>query len=458
MQVEIIETKSLGNRGYLVHDGKHAIAIDVQRDYQRWIDAAKAHNLTITHVLETHIHNDYVTGGYKLSRKIQAEYFVPAGSDISFKATSVSDNDKHKTGDLTFTAIHTPGHTPNHMSYAVSDSHGVALFSGGGVLYGTVGRPDLVSDDMTKPLAASQYDSAQKLKAALPETTLIYPTHGFGSFCASSPGTGAELTTLSDEIKSNIAYNSKNKREFVDTILSGLEPYPTYYKYMASKNRSGPDEMAIEKPRNITKKTLEHFLVYDGAWVIDIRDKEHYAKSHPKGSVSFGLSDSFATYIGWVIPWGDKLLLIGNSEQSLEKAQIQLGRIGMDEFVHQASDDLKTYLDAANQTALPLVKFSDIPLQKSKNKISDDITLVDTRSRREWSQSHISGAINIPFHDILSRHSEIDASKQVWVHCASGYRSSVVAGVLDKLNYNVVAIDDDFNRVQLRLLHDQQEY
>ncbi len=452
MHVEIIETKSLGNRGYLVHDGKNALAIDVQRDFERWLDVAKEYDVTITHVFETHIHNDYVTGGYKLAQQLAAEYIVPTDTDVSFDAVLAADGDTYTCGSLNVEAVHTPGHTPHHMSFAVSDNADTAVFTGGGVLYGTVGRPDLVSKDMTKPLAQAQYESAQKLKEALPESSKVYPTHGFGSFCSSSPGSGANHSTIADELQTNIAYTSKDKKQFVTAILAGLEPYPVYYKHMAGRNKAGPESLVIKQPTGLDAKKLKSFLKDDNYWVIDIRSREKYATSHPTSSVHFEYGDSFATYVGWVIPWGDKLLLAGDSAELLEEAQIQLGRIGMDEFVDQVTDDLSTYLKQVNQSTLKLARFGDIPLNATKKAVSDKITLLDTRAKSEWTASHISGSVNIPFHDVLKFHKKIENTKQVWVHCASGYRSSVAAGLLDKLGYDVVAINDNFDNVPVELL------
>jgi hydroxyacylglutathione hydrolase len=227
----------------------------------------------ITHVLETHMHNDYVTGGYKLAQEVGALYVVPTKSGQSFTAHEVQDDEVISVGKLTVRALHTPGHTPHHMSYEVVDGVKSAVFTGGGVLYGTVGRPDLISKEMTQPLAEAQYESAQKLVEKIEESAQVFPTHGFGSFCSSAPGTGADASTLAEEKKVNIAYTSASKQDFITTIIAGLGAYPRYYAHMGKMNQDGPSEMTIRPIESLDADQLKSMLAHD-EWVIDIRDRK----------------------------------------------------------------------------------------------------------------------------------------------------------------------------------------
>jgi glyoxylase-like metal-dependent hydrolase (beta-lactamase superfamily II) len=185
--VIIVETPGLGDRGYVVHDGVHALVIDAQRDTDRVLRVLAEHGLTLTHVAETHIHNDYVTGGYQLARQHDARYIVPGGVDGAYlrepNVTAVGDGDTFSVGNLDVQVVHTPGHTQHHVSFAVSnDGAPGAVFTGGSLLYGTVGRPDLVAPDLTVKQAHDQWHSAHRLVNELDGATGIYPTHGFGSF------------------------------------------------------------------------------------------------------------------------------------------------------------------------------------------------------------------------------------------------------------------------------------
>ena len=440
MHVEIIKTASLGNRGYLVHDGTVAVAVDVQRDFQRWTQFAKEAQVKITHVLETHMHNDYVTGGYKLAQEVGALYVVPTKSGQSFTAHEVQDDEVISVGKLTVRALHTPGHTPHHMSYEVVDGVKSAVFTGGGVLYGTVGRPDLISKEMTQPLAEAQYESAQKLVEKIEESAQVFPTHGFGSFCSSAPGTGADASTLAEEKKVNIAYTSASKQDFITTIIAGLGAYPRYYAHMGKMNQDGPSEMTIRPIESLDADQLKSMLAHD-EWVIDIRDRKAYAASHPKGAAGFEMADSFSTYLGWLIPWGDALTLVGDSKEDLEAAQIQLGRIGMDQFVAHATDDMTSYFAAGEKQSYSVKNFED--LEKATEDESQYV--LDVRTPEDWKVSHIKDSVNIPLYDLLDRVDELPKDQKIWVHCASGYRASIAASLLDRSGRNVVLISDTFS-------------
>lgn len=443
MKVDVIQTASLGNRGYLVHDGKTAIAIDVQRDYGRWLQAAADAAVTIGHVLETHMHNDYVTGGFRLAEKLGATYVIPADSHQSFAAQIAKDGDEFTVGSLKIKAIHTPGHTPHHLSYAITANDKTAVFTGGNVLYGTVGRPDLISEEMTKPLAEAQYDSAQRLINELPATAEVYPTHGFGSFCSSAPGSGAQSSTLADEKKTNIAYTSKDKAGFIDTILGGLGAYPRYYAHMGKLNQEGPGDMTIKPIEKLDADKLKAMLMHD-EWLIDIRNRKLYAAQHPAGAVGFELADSFSSYVGWIIPWGDAITLVGDSPDDLKAAQTQLGRIGMDQFVSQASDDIETYLHAGQKRSYGVTSFQGLAELKDRSTV----TVLDVRTPQEWADGHINGAIHHPLYELLNHMGEIPVDKPLWVHCGSGYRASIAASLLDRHGRDTVLIDDDFSHAE----------
>lgn len=448
MDVSIIKTESLGNRGYLIYNDTNAIAVDVQRDYERWTEAAEQAGAQITHVLETHIHNDYVTGGYALAKETGAEYIVPADTDISFEATKISDEQEVKAGNLTIKAHHTPGHTPHHMSYQISaPDHAPVICTGGGLLYGTVGRPDLISEEMTKPLAEAQYDSAYKLRVAAPIEAQILPTHGFGSFCSSSPGTGADSSTLDQETSVNIAFTAKDKGSFVDAILAGLEPYPRYYKHMGPANLKGPGPMKLQKTSDINNSTLEKYLYSKDTWTLDLRDRTKHAAEAIEGTYGFEMGDSFGTYVGWLMPWGNNIVLLADSEADLREAQIQLGRIGMDIFIQQASIIQSAVSTNDDKQQLRHERFSSVT--------PDTVTqmqILDVRSASEYKQAHIEGSINIPFHDIQERIKELDKNTGVWVHCASGYRASVVASILHAHGFDVVLINDDIENAPSELI------
>jgi hydroxyacylglutathione hydrolase len=437
MTIQAIATNSLGNRGYLICDGAIGIVIDVQRDYGRWMKAAKAEGVPITHVFETHMHNDYVTGGHQLARQIGATYVIPAHSGTSFKAHEVVDGVSIKAGALTITGFHTPGHTEHHMSYCVTDGNDQAIFTGGGILFGTVGRTDLVSKKQTIDLTHAQYYSAQMLGEKLADSTAVFPTHGFGSFCSSAKGSGAAESTMALEKQSNIAFTTAED-EFVQLVIAGLGPYPRYYAHMAAINQAGPEPIQQLHVREYTTTAIASWLQQKHAWVIDIRSRQRFAANHPQGVINIELGGSFATYAGWILPWHDKMLLAGDSEQSLQEAHRELARLGMEQFIDGATHDMESYLAVEHKASYPVKSFDDL---KSAAK---PLVVLDVRFVSDWNDAHVSSSINIPLHELIARISEVPQDEAIWVHCASGYRASIAASLLDKFGKHPIVINDDF--------------
>lgn len=442
MHIETIETESLGNRGYLIHDGTTAIALDVQRDYQRWIDAAEAAGVAISHVLETHMHNDYVTGGYQLAKKLNATYVIPANSGSAFETQTIRDDESIDVGNIKITGLHTPGHTEHHMSYLMADGIQSAVFTGGGILYGTVGRTDLVSKDKTNTLTLAQYESAQRLGENLSDDTAVFPTHGFGSFCSSAAGSGASHSTMAAEKKSNIAFTTE-RYEFIRQIIAGLGPYPRYYAHMGSSNQAGPDEVRQLHIHSYAADEISQQLQQTNSWVVDTRSRKLFAAHHPEGAVGIELGKSFATYTGWIVPWSEKIMLVGDSEQELLTAYTELSRIGMEQFVDGATKDIPAYMSAGANSSYRITDFEDL-----KSIMSQKPFVLDVRQKAERNDSRIPNSYNIPLHELLERVQEVPADKEIWVHCGSGYRASIAASLLDKHGLMPVLIDDSFEKAK----------
>ena len=234
MKVITLETPSLGDRSYLVHDGSVALVVDPQRDIDRVLDAADDAGVAIGHVVETHVHNDYVSGGLALSRMLGATYSHAADEPLRFDHHGVRGGARFDVGELAVEVVHTPGHTHHHLSFVVRHGgHPPAVFTGGSLLYGTVGRTDLISDDAIDELTRAQFRSARQLADSLPDDTQVFPTHGFGSFCASASGEGESDGTLGTERSINIALTVDDEDAFVDRLVSGLTAHPRYYAQMS---------------------------------------------------------------------------------------------------------------------------------------------------------------------------------------------------------------------------------
>lgn len=435
-----LDSAGLGDRSYIAHDGRNALVVDPQRDIDRVEHLIAEHGLRIVAVAETHFHNDYVSGGIELARKHGADYIVPSGFDIAYAATQVDDGDTFSVGDLEMQAIHTPGHTPNHMSYAARIGDNRVVFTGGGLLYGSVGRPDLVAPDLTVKQAHDQWHSAHKLAEHLDDETAIFPTHGFGSFCSATQTQGVS-STIGNEKAINPAL-TETEQAFVDMTLAGLDVFPAYYAHMGPANVAGPAEVNLEQPELVDPDMLRA-RVQRGEWVVDLRSREIFAAGHVPGALNFDLSGSFINYLAWMMPWGTPVTLLGATPEQVAQAQRELVRVGIDQLTGAAVGDPDAWLtDPALAATLRRVSFRDLAEEVAAQ---DAPHIIDTRQVREWEAGHVSGARFIPFYEVADRLGDIPRDRPVYVYCGSGYRAAAVTSLLHHEGFdNVVLVDDQF--------------
>jgi hydroxyacylglutathione hydrolase len=446
VSVVTVETPQLGNRAYLVHDGRHGLVIDPPRDIDRIEATVTAAGVQISAVAETHVHNDYVSGGPALARRHRADYVVAAAERVAVDSAGVRGGDVFDVGDFEVVVVETPGHTPHHLAYlARAGSDTAALFSGGSLLHGTVGRTDLSGPENTEALSRAQYRSARRLVASLPPETALYPTHGFGSFCASTTP-AATGGSLADERTGNTALAAADEDAFVEQMRDGLGPVPRYYAHMAALNRSGHALTAPDSPRRLDPDQVLD-AIRRGAWVVDLRDRREFATAHMRGSVSFEYGDSAATYVGWLVPWGSEVVLLADSEDQLSSARRDLARIGLDQIV-----GTRLGLPATERAAVhgyPCCRWEDL-LAAYQDDGADPqrpnrLVVLDVRQRAEYEAGHLPGAVSLPVQDVLEN-SHLVPAGTVWVHCRSGYRAAVAASLLHSAGRSVRLLDDDWDR------------
>jgi hydroxyacylglutathione hydrolase len=442
-----IETPSLGDRSYLVHDGEVALVVDPQRDIDRVLDLLEEHGVRLTHVLETHIHNDYVTGGLALAERTGAAYLVNGEDEVSFDRTPVRDGDVVEVGSrMRVTALATPGHTFTHLSYALADAgrdadgapEPVAVFSGGSLLYGATGRPDLLGEEHTHALVHAQHASAHRLVEALPDDAAVYPTHGFGSFCSATQSEATE-STIGQEKQVNPVL-TQDEETYVRELLAGLAAYPSYYAHMAPANAGGPSAPDLSAPSQADPAELRR-RIEDGEWVVDLRTRSVFAAGHVPGSLNFGLDGAFSTYVGWLIEWGTPLTLLGETADDVAEAQRELVRIGIDRPAAAATGGPEQWVAGTGHAvaSFETATFADLAQVRHHR----DVTVLDVRRADEYDAAHLDGAVNIPIHEVPTRLAEVPDG-EVWVHCAGGYRASVAASFVSAAGHRVVAVDDSF--------------
>ena len=439
LEIIPIDTSTLGDRSYLVHDGRVALVVDPQRDIDRVLELAESLGVEITHVFETHIHNDYVTGGNALAEATGAAYHVNALDPVTFVRVPIADGDViDVSSGLSVKALATPGHTYTHLSYALSaDGAPVGVFTGGSLLYGSTGRPDLFGADHTHALVHAQYHSARRLATELPDEAQVFPTHGFGSFCSATQAEGTS-STIGAEKRSNPALTLDEKR-FVADLLAGLDAYPAYYAHMGPTNlaaSTGAPDLSL--PRLADAGELRR-RIEAGEWVVDLRTRTAFAAGHVAGTVNIGLDGQFATYLGWVLPWGTPLTLLGATVEQVAQAQRELVRIGIDRPAAAATGTPEQWAGDAPLARLARGTFADLAQARAQR----DIVVLDVRRNLEWNDAHVVAAVHVPLHELLARIDEVPHG-ELWVHCAAGYRASLAASILAAHGRTVVAVDDEF--------------
>ncbi|WP_046729440.1 MBL fold metallo-hydrolase [Streptomyces humi] len=440
--VDTIEVPGLGNRSYLAGGERTAVAVDPPRDVDRVIAAAARRGVRISHVVETHVHNDYVTGGLELARLTGAAYLVPAAARVSFERTPVGDGDVTALdAGLTLRALSTPGHTPHHTSYVLEeDRTAVAVFTGGSLLIGTVGRPDLVEPRLTRHLARAQHASAHRLATELPDETAVLPTHGFGSFCSSAQAEGGD-TTIGKEKASNEAL-TRDVDAFVADLLAGLDDIPAYYTHMGSANAAGPAPVDLTPPAGADAEEIAARLAA-GEWVVDLRNRIAFAAGHVSGSFNFEAEGQLATYLAWLIPWGKPVTLLAESPGQLAAAQRELVRVGIDRPAAAATG---TPVDWVREGETP-VSFRRATFAELAGRGREGVVVLDVRRGSERAAGFVESSVHIPIHTLHRRLDDIPDG-EVWVHCAGGMRAGVAASLLDAAGRTVVAVDDSFDAAE----------
>ncbi|MBV9412361.1 MAG: MBL fold metallo-hydrolase [Acidimicrobiia bacterium] len=421
-------------------DGNVAIVVDPQRDIDRLLAVTDAVGATVVLVVETHIHNDYVSGGLALARATGAQYALCGDDQVAFGShrTPLRDGDELVAGSMRLRAVATPGHTPTHLSYVLTNDDSGALigvFTGGSMLFGAAGRTDLMGGDQTLALTAAQWRSIRRLAETLDDGVEVHPTHGFGSFCSAAAPRASAESTVADERLSNPAL-LLDLDEFTELLLAGLVPYPAYYVHMASRNREGAPPVDLSPPFDIDVADLPHHLE-NGGWVVDLRPRGAYAAAHLPGTVGVELSDPFATYLGWTMPWGTPVTLFAPDAVAITEAQRALARIGID----RPAAAVVGPVDAHLARSYPVASFAELALFWPDGQSR---MVLDVRRPDEWRAGHLEGAAHVPLYELVQRRDELPTGVELWVHCASGFRASIAASLVDDGKRTVVLIDDDF--------------
>jgi hydroxyacylglutathione hydrolase len=428
-EIDAFATAALGDSTYLVTVGRDAALVDPQRDAWRFLAAATRRGVTVRYVLETHVHNDYLSGALEVRAATGAEVVAPANGGYGFPHRALTEGDEIDLGGIALRAVGTPGHTPEHLSYVVWEAgRPVAVFTGGSLIHGSAGRTDLLGDGRAEELARAQYRSLRRL-AELPDATRVLATHGAGSFCASAPRATEQTSTIGRERSGNQALLAPDEDTFVRRQLDGLLAYPAYYRHMAGINRAGP--AVLERLPDLRPLSPDEVAasVRAGAWVVDARDRLSFATGHLPGSLNVELDDQFATYVGWIVPFGVPLALVlpEPAERHGGEALTQLVRIGYERVAGWFAGGVAAWAATGRPvSAYPVVDIDDLGEAAERGA-----AVLDVRQPAEWREGRIPGSLQGFVGDLPSRLHELPRDRELWTICASGHRAALAASLLD---------------------------
>ncbi len=430
--VVVVETPGLGDRSYVVHDGRSAFVVDAPRDIDRILDLVADLGVEIEAIFETHLHNDYVSGALALSRRTGATLFASGDDERSFDHVAIAGGETIAVGSMTVEARWSPGHTHSHLAFVAFGGDRLrAVFTGGSLLYGTVGRTDLLGESETDELTRHQWETVRRLVEDLPDDTAVYPTHGFGSFCSAQAGADRDEGTIADEHE-NPAVVNDDVDSFVAELLAGLSDAPAYYAHMSHLNRAGAGEPDLSLTTAIDADELAA-RIEAGEWVVDLRNRRTYAHRHLVGTLNFE-ADGLPTHLGWLLPWQARLTLVAADDETIADAQRALCRIGLD---RPSRSDLSSALSALPDARYEVVPFADLEVVPVEERT---FTVVDVRRQDEYDSGHLEGAVNVPLHQLLD-HIHHVPDGPLWVHCGSGARASIAASLLARAGREVTLVD-----------------
>jgi glyoxylase-like metal-dependent hydrolase (beta-lactamase superfamily II)/rhodanese-related sulfurtransferase len=434
----------LAHASYLIADqvSRQAVVIDPQRDIKQYLLDAKQLDCTIGHVILTHMHADFIAGHLELRDRVGATIHLGAQASAEYAFTPMGDGDELRLGGVRLSVLQTPGHSPESISILVfdpehSDGRPYAVLTGDTLFIGDVGRPDLRASLgwSADRLGSMLYDSLHDKLLPLPDDTLIYPAHGAGSLCGKNLSSDT-VSTMGVQRQYNYALQPMSRERFVEIVTADQPDTPAYFTYDAvlnSRERPTLDDALARGLQPLSLKALLK-LVEDCAQLLDTRDQADFEGAHVRGALNVGLGGSFATWCGTLVDHERPVVVVAEPGREVEAAT-RLGRIGFDSVAGyltggmQQLDDFPELVERTNRitagSAAELLAEPDPP------------QLVDVRTTREWTEAHIDGAINLPLSQLAERLDELPADSPVIVHCASGYRSSIAASLIQRQGLRV---------------------
>ena len=432
-----IKSEGIAANSYLVGSGENAFVIDPRRDCQVYVDVAQQEGLIINHIFETHRHEDFAVGSIELAHITGATIYHGPGLRWGYGIT-LKDGQTFSIGHLKVTVVHTPGHTDESVSYVITDlatgGSPVMVFTGDTLFVNDVGRTDLYGDNQISRLAENLFNSIFNRLLPLGDGVIICPAHGGGSICGTHIAGRDESSLGIERIQNPILQNTK-KEDFVKYKMSEHLEKPPYFKRMEQDNLNGPRLLGnLPVPPSLTPGEFNE-NIENGAVVLDTRDPSAFGEAHITGSYNIWL-DGLPSFVGWVLPYDQPLILVADNEQYLEKAVRYLVREGYDNIAGYLKGNIESWYGAGLPIeSLKLISANDLKVMLDRK---EDITVLDVRKQKEWEEGHIEGAVHIFVGHLIDKLSQIPKEKPTVVHCSAGYRSGLAASILLRAGYSDV--------------------
>jgi glyoxylase-like metal-dependent hydrolase (beta-lactamase superfamily II)/rhodanese-related sulfurtransferase len=449
MDLELFVTPGLGDASYLLASGGEAVLVDPQRDAWRFLRVAERRRWRIRYVLETHVHNDYLSGAMETRSATGAEIAAPARGGYTFEHRAMDEGDELELGALRLAAWATPGHTPEHIAWTVTElgaDEPSGIFTGGSLLVGSAGRTDLLGPVLTDALTRDQQRTLQRL-ATLPDATEVLPTHGAGSFCSAGPASTKRVSSIAAERFANQTFRAAGDsfEAFRAQANGGLGRYPAYYAHMAPINRAGPRVLGrLILPPPLDPAAFEA-AASTGATIVDARDRTAFAAGHIRGALNIELDGTFAGYVGWLVPFASKLVLVLPEGQpdALEAATTELLRIGYEWVPGHLAGGIDAWQSSGRAVATYETTTMRATHDARASGADGDRVLLDVRQPIEWEQDGVvPGTERIFVADLPARLAELPEGAPVTVFCKSGSRAAIAASMLDAAGVDVRVVTD----------------
>lgn len=438
--IEPFVDMGLGNSAYLIgsHDTKKGILIDPLRDVDQYLHAASERGIQVTHVLDTHLHADFVSGNRELAHQTGAVIGASADAGLGFDHQPLTEESIIDLGAFQVRVMTTPGHTPEHISFLIVEPDSQtpsALFSGGALIVGGAARTDLLIPELTQPLARQLYHTIHEKLLKLPDAMDVFPTHGAGSYCI-APASSERTTTIGNERTTNPLALARSEEEFVQRALMGLPSYPTYYKYMREVNQRGPRILGgIPVLKPLSPSEVKDLMDEDVV-VLDVRHGKLFGAGHIPGSYGIRVDAPLTTWAGWLIPFGSRIVLVAESTEQIVLATRQLIRIGYDNLVGRLEGGIDAWAREYSVESIPGMNTKEL-----RDRL-DEVMLIDVRQQSEWDQGHIPGAIHFEGGRVAWEDLPFPYDRPLAIQCSSGNRSMSAISVLRRRGYrNVIQVE-----------------